>query len=77
MFGNIPTASVLNNSIGTESIITGVNKVDNTVDVVMENYPNPFADFTNVMIYLNKPADVTVTVTNLVGQTMSTSHTTN
>lgn len=67
MYQAIPVSEILNDQIG---MIWGLN-VDkpNTgeVMVVNQNYPNPFSGTTNVLVYLTRPGDVTVSVHNMAG----------
>ncbi len=46
----------------------GVNKVENNVTAISQNYPNPSSDITNVNVTLAKSAKVSLEVYNMVGQ---------
>jgi hypothetical protein len=68
----IPVTEILNGSIG---MLYGINvEKPNTgeVLVVNQNYPNPFSNETNVMVYLTKPGDIKVEVRNAMGALVKT-----
>ncbi len=48
----------------------GINEVKNNLFEVGQNYPNPFTGFTSIPVNFKHAADVTVTVSNLLGQNM-------
>jgi len=57
---------VLKSEIGSE--VFGINDNENAVS--MNIYPNPSNDYTYIDLNLTKTSNVTVTVTNMVGQQM-------
>ncbi len=57
---------------GFDIALTGVSNVKNTLFEVTGNYPNPFSGTTSFDLSLNKASDVKVTVSNLLGQVIST-----
>ncbi len=68
----IPVTEILNGNIG---MLYGVNvEKPNTgeVMVVNQNYPNPFSNATNVLVYLTKPGDIKVEVRNAMGALVKT-----
>jgi len=68
----IPVTEILNGNIG---MLYGVNvEKPNTgeVMVVNQNYPNPFSNSTNVLVYLTKPGDIKVEVRNAMGALVKT-----
>ncbi len=53
-------------------ILAGVNEpAHSNISFVSQNYPNPFNGTTSIDITLNKASDVTIEVSNLLGQTVS------
>lgn len=50
---------------------TGINNAKNNLFEVTGNYPNPFSGNTSFDLSLNKSSDVKVTVSNLLGQVIS------
>ena len=68
----IPVTEILKGNIG---MLYGVNvEKPNTgaVMVVNQNYPNPFSNETNVMVYLTNPGDIKVEVRNAMGALVKT-----
>lgn len=68
----IPVTEILNGNIG---MLYGVNvEKPNTGDVMVvnQNYPNPFSNETNVLVYLTKPGDIKVEVRNAMGALVKT-----
>ena len=68
----IPVTEILNGNIG---MLYGVNvEKPNTgaVMVVNQNYPNPFSNETNVMVYLTNPGDIKIEVRNAMGALVKT-----
>lgn len=68
----IPVTEILNGNIG---MLYGVNvEKPNTGDVMVvnQNYPNPFSNETNVLVYLTKPGDIKVEVRNSMGALVKT-----
>lgn len=65
----IPVSDILNDKIGLVSV-----EQPNTgeVMVVNQNYPNPFEGTTNVLVWLTRPGDVQVEVSNMMGQVVKT-----
>lgn len=50
---------------------TGINEINSNISSVSQNYPNPFNGTTTFNVNLVKSADLSVVVTNLVGQQVS------
>lgn len=68
----IPKASLLTGEIG---MLYGVNtEVPGTGDVfvVGQNFPNPFNESSNVIVYLSKPGDITLEIRNTTGALVHT-----
>jgi len=70
MYAAIPVSKILDGSINT----TGVERFDanKEVFVVSQNFPNPFSNTSEVLIWLNTTTDVTIEITNISGQVIST-----
>ena len=71
MLINTTTGQVLNANGAwlTPSLHTGVEDVSNST--ALQVFPNPFSNETNLMFKLNKAEEVSVQVTNLLGETVS------
>lgn len=54
-----------------QSYSTGIATLTNDAFSVSNNYPNPFSGTTNINVTLHKPADVTLTVYNTLGQVIT------
>jgi hypothetical protein len=50
--------------------VTGVNKVKNEVFTINQNFPNPFNGATTIPVNLKKSTDISVSIVNVVGQTV-------
>jgi len=50
------------------AITTGVNSNQNEIDVLGQNYPNPFDQSTTIDFKIEKPSNVTLTIYNNLGQ---------
>jgi len=50
---------------------SSINEVNNNISSVSQNYPNPFNGVTTLNVSLVKSADLSVIVTNIVGQQVS------
>jgi hypothetical protein len=59
--------SVTNSGI---PMVLGIKEYQNKNLSVSQNYPNPFSSLTNIDVTLQKSTDLTVEVTNLLGQTV-------
>lgn len=64
--------SYLDGLVYEASNFVGINNVKNNLFEVTGNYPNPFSGTTSFDLSLNKASDVKVTVSNLLGQVIST-----
>ena len=73
MYAAIPVAKILDGSIQTLWSL-GVEQFDanQEVFVVSQNYPNPFSSNSDVIIWLNTESNVTIEITNVSGQVVST-----
>jgi hypothetical protein len=72
MYAAVPVSKILDGSIGKS-----YTKVDRIVDskeifVVSQNQPNPFNSNSEILIWLENQADVTLEITNVMGQIVST-----
>lgn len=68
LYGAFPVSEIVANNIG-QGIGVGVEKPqESKIFEVNQNYPNPFDNSTNVLVYMSQPANLTLTVTNLLGQ---------
>ena len=65
----IPVQDILDGAIGLASV-----DQPNTgeVMVVNQNYPNPFENTTNVLVWLTRPGDVKIEVRNMMGAVVKT-----
>ncbi len=73
MYLKVPTASVL---AGTAGVQAGIKSyVQNPSFMVSQNYPNPFSSITNIDVTMSKSSDLTLEVTNLLGQVVYTEFT--
>jgi len=72
MYAAIPVAKIINNEIGQGPGVGLKRIVSDNAEIfrVSQNFPNPFSNETNVTVYLTEMTDVTLTVTNLLGQTV-------
>lgn len=70
-YAAIPTAEILSNAIGQNTL--GENKVekDAKVFVVSQNQPNPFYGTSEVIIYLQSGSKVSLTVTDMFGKVVN------
>ena len=48
--------------------VAGINEVTENVNFVSQNYPNPFNGSTSIVVGLTKTSDLSVYVTNMLGQ---------
>ena len=72
MYAAVPVSKIINDEIGQGPGV-GLERVkrgDAEIFRVSQNFPNPFSNETNVTVYLTEMTDVTLTVTNLLGQTV-------
>lgn len=73
-YAAIPVSDILNNVVGTE--LTNVNEgnfgKDAEVFVVSQNQPNPFSSTSEVIIYLRDASQLTLTITDLLGNVVNT-----
>lgn len=60
---SVPVSQIINNSVG-------LGERNNDLFSLTQNYPNPFKGTTNVPVSLNRNSDVTISVVNLIGQTV-------
>ena len=72
MYAAVPVSKILDGSIGNS-----YTKVERLIDskeifVVSQNQPNPFSSNSEVLIWLENQADVTLEITNVMGQVVST-----
>lgn len=58
-------------TVNEADFTNGINETGANTDFVSQNYPNPFSNTTNIVISLNKPANVTISVNNMLGQQIS------
>lgn len=63
----IPTSEIINGSIGMQWLLSTQEPNTGRVMVVSQNYPNPFSNNSNVIIYLTTPGDVKVEIRNSIG----------
>jgi hypothetical protein len=70
MYAAIPVSKILDSTIRT----TGIERFDanQEVFVVSQNFPNPFSNSSEVIIWLNTNSDVTVEISNINGQVINT-----
>lgn len=64
--------SYLDGLVYEQAFFVGIKNVRNNLFEVTGNYPNPFSGTTSFDLSLNKASDVKVTVSNLLGQVIST-----
>lgn len=69
-YSAIPVSDILNNSIGLINVDEAEKEAG--IFVVSQNYPNPFVDESNVIIYLQKTSEVDLTVTDMAGKVVTT-----
>jgi hypothetical protein len=72
MYAAVPVSKILDGTIGNS-----YTKVERLIDskeifVVSQNQPNPFSSNSEVLIWLENQADVTLEITNVMGQVVST-----
>lgn len=70
-YAAIPTSAILNNEIGANTLNVEEVEKQAKVFVVSQNQPNPFTGTSNVIVYLQSGADVTLTVTDMMGRTVN------
>lgn len=72
LYAAIPVSKLLANELGQGNAVSIGQMPSNNAEVftVSQNYPNPFANETNVLIYLTEMSNLNLTVTNLMGQTV-------
>ena len=71
-FGTTDVSPAYHYYLTGAQISLGVNDpAKNGISSVSQNYPNPFTGTTQVDITLDKPASVVIDVTNMLGQTIS------
>ncbi len=68
LYGAFPVSEIINDQIGQGQGVGFGDSPEAKVFEVNQNYPNPFANETNVMVYMSQPGDLSLTVTNLMGQ---------
>ncbi len=73
MYAAIPVSKILDGSIET-LWNASVEQYDanKEVFVVSQNYPNPFSNNSDVLIWLNSGSDVSIEISNVSGQVIST-----
>jgi hypothetical protein len=64
----IPKSQIINNEIGQNTLFTEDLPKASEVFVISQNYPNPFGSQTEVTIYLNTGTELSLTLTNAMGQ---------
>lgn len=69
LYAAIPVTKIVNEEIGQGPGV-GIQELSGVQDIfkVTQNYPNPFANETNVTIYLGNTSELMLSVTNLLGQ---------
>ncbi len=67
----VPVSTILNNEIGQN--LLGAEKVEKAAEVfvVSQNQPNPFTGTSEVIIYLQSGSEVTLTVTDILGNVVN------
>ncbi len=72
MYAAVPVSKILDGTIGNS--YTKIDKVINSKEIfiVSQNQPNPFSSNSEVLIWLENQADVTLEITNMMGQVIST-----
>jgi hypothetical protein len=65
----IPVSDILNDNIGLINV--DETEKEAGIFVVSQNYPNPFIDESNVIIYLQKTSNVELRITDLTGKVVS------
>lgn len=48
----------------------GINEAPRNIGLVQQNYPNPATDMTSIVVSLNRASELSLEVTNLLGQTV-------
>lgn len=73
MYAAIPVSKILDGTIETlwNASVTNYD-ANKEVFVVSQNYPNPFSNNSEVLIWLNSGSDVTIEITNVSGQVVGT-----
>jgi len=72
MYAAVPVSKIINNEIGQGPGV-GLERIvreNSEIFRVSQNYPNPFSNETSVTVYLTEITNVTLTVSNLLGQTV-------
>jgi hypothetical protein len=69
LYAAIPVSKILDNSIG-QGFGVGVSEINNNPELfrVTQNYPNPFSNETNVLVYLSEMSDLQLEIRNIMGQ---------
>lgn len=72
MYAAVPVSKILDGTIGNS--YTKLDKISDSKEifVVSQNQPNPFSSNSEVLIWLENNADITLEVTNVMGQVVST-----
>ncbi len=68
MYAAIPVSKIITDEIGQGPGVGFREITPAEIFKVSQNYPNPFSNETQVMVYLTETTDVTLTVTNMLGQ---------
>ena len=66
------TSYHLGGSPGADDILNADNGAKPEILTLFQNYPNPFADYTNVLYFLNENAHINISVYNIMGQRIIT-----
>lgn len=69
-YAAIPTEDIRAGNLGSNNLSVEPRQKDAKVFVVSQNYPNPFDDKTSVIIYMRSGSDLSMRVTNVLGQTV-------
>lgn len=73
MYAAIPVSKILDGSIGKLfNLSTEQFDANKEVFVVSQNFPNPFSNTSEVLIWLTNSSEVSIEITNISGQVIST-----
>ena len=71
-YAAIPVTDIINNVIGNDVRTAGVDDVKSAeVFVVSQNQPNPFNGTSEVLVYLRTGSQVTITITDILGNVLN------